>query len=791
MKSIGGISSFFTAAVLVAACQSNVTSGAPSTFDDATPSPTKKPFAGTISAAQAVGGSVHGLSGGGLTLTNGSETIQVSADGAFAFAKKAPAGAHYEVLVSAQPKTPWQTCEVFNGKGEVGKGGVTNITVECSTDVHHVGGKVFGLAGSGLALKINGAETITPAASGDFVFPTALRSGALYSVEVAAQPKAKDQVCTVAGGMGMVGGGEIGTVVVSCTTTGYPIGGSVSGLLGTLVLSSAGVDTTVTANGTYALPPVEDGSTYAVTVKSQPTGPSQTCVVAHASGTVSGAPRSDLDIVCTTNTYAVGGSVAGLAGTGLVLQDNLGDDYTVGAGDTSFAFATKVASGQPYAVTVKTQPSSPNQTCTVAGDQGTVGAGAVSSVVINCTTTQYAIGGSVSNLKGTVVLSNGGVDTTVTSSNGTYAFPPVDDGSDYAVTVKTQPTVPVQVCSLAGASGTVSGAAVSNIGLSCVTTKFNVGGTVDASYAGSGLVLQNNGGANLTVPQSATGFTFGTKVDSGASYGVSVLTNPTNPWQTCSVASASGPVTNADITAPSVTCTTNSYALKVQVTGLAAQPIKITNGSELLTFATSGTQSFTTTVSSGSAYNVTIDTAPSDIPCFVTGGSGTMAGADATVNVVCGHIFSNAPASAFSSYSQCYGDLYSHPGSTLATDIAAACTKSKILMACRQVGSSTFTAVAIGARSDAFYDVGTGNTTHDANGVGWYFTTQANSSIGFAPAGAGIMRSSADIAGTGTDDALRLSWHSGTGATYGGYRCGATRSLNSSTAWERLVYQAD
>ena len=46
------------------------------------------------------------------------------------------------------------------------------------------------------------------------------------------------------------------------------------------------------------------------------------------------------------------------------------------------------------------------------------------------------------------------------------------------------------------------------------------------------------------------------------------------------------------------------------------------------------------------------------------------------------------------------------------------------------------------------------------------------------------------------DSNLRMCWHDGisgapTGELYGGYRCGATVGLNSSTAWERVVYQAD
>src|SRR2546430_948290 len=47
----------------------------------------------------------------------------------------------------------------------------------------------------------------------------------------------------------------------------------------------------------------------------------------------------------------IGGTVSGLVGSGLVLRDNNRDDLAV-AHDGSFAFATKLARRQGYAVTV-------------------------------------------------------------------------------------------------------------------------------------------------------------------------------------------------------------------------------------------------------------------------------------------------------------------------------------------------------------------------------------------------------------------------------------------------------
>ena len=61
-------------------------------------------------------------------------------------------------------------------------------------------------------------------------------------------------------------------------------------------------------------------------------------------------------------TYSLGGTVAGLHGTGLTLAN--GTVRLVVAADGAFTFATPLANGAAYAVTVDTQPSNPAQACT-------------------------------------------------------------------------------------------------------------------------------------------------------------------------------------------------------------------------------------------------------------------------------------------------------------------------------------------------------------------------------------------------------------------------------------------
>lgn len=173
----------------------------------------------------------------------------------------------------------------------------------------------------------------------------------------------------------------------------YTVGGTVSGLSGAglgLQLNGAG-NLAISANGSFTFTGgLTAGSNYQVVVQTQPNGPAQTCTVANGSGTVGGANVSNVTVSCVTNTYTVGGSVAGLSGSGLVLQLNSANNLAVAAAG-NFVFASPISSGTAYTVSVATQPVSPAQNCTVAGGSGTVAAANVSSVAVSCTTTAPAV----------------------------------------------------------------------------------------------------------------------------------------------------------------------------------------------------------------------------------------------------------------------------------------------------------------------------------------------------------------------------------------------------------------
>ncbi len=84
-----------------------------------------------------------------------------------------------------------------------------------------------------------------------------------------------------------------------------------------------------------------------------------------------------------TQQYTIGVSLSYLSGSGLTLLNNGGDALNPAA-DGSFNFATSVADGAAYNVTVGTQPTSPREYCHVISGSGTVSAANVTGVQVYC-----------------------------------------------------------------------------------------------------------------------------------------------------------------------------------------------------------------------------------------------------------------------------------------------------------------------------------------------------------------------------------------------------------------------
>ncbi|HLK39603.1 MAG TPA: hypothetical protein VKU41_22765, partial [Polyangiaceae bacterium] len=120
-------------------------------------------------------------------------------------------------------------------------------------------------------------------------------------------------------------------------------------------------------------------------------------------------------------THTVGGTLSGLSGTGLVLQNNGGADLSPSS-NGKFTFPTRLADGASYDVTVAVQPS--GETCTVSNATGTVNGADVTNVTVSCTVNLYTIGGTVTGLPAgtSVTLQDNGGDNLRQASDGTFTF---------------------------------------------------------------------------------------------------------------------------------------------------------------------------------------------------------------------------------------------------------------------------------------------------------------------------------------------------------------------------------
>jgi hypothetical protein len=589
----------------------------------------------------AVSGTLSGLVGSGLVLQdNLGDNLSLATSGTFAFVTPVADGAAYGVTVLTQPSSPAQTCTVTNGSGTITGGAISNVAVSCVTNSYLVGGNVVGLTGSGLTLQNEGGDALAITLNGGFAFATPIVSGGAFAVTISQQPTNPVQTCTVSGGSGAVGAGDVTSVTINCATDQFTIGGTVTNLSGgglTLSLNAGATTLQVGNDGTFSFPTtIPSGGTYAVTVASQPTAPSQTCTVSSGSGPVVGADITNVAVDCTVNSYAIGGSVSGVLGMGLTLQDNNGNDLTITT-DGSFVFSADVASGQGYSVTVSAQPTNPSQTCTVSNGSGGVTSADVTNVSITCSVNSYQVGGTIGGLASSVTLSDNGSDALIVSSNGTFVFPTsVASGSAYAVTITSQPNNPAQTCAITGGSGTVTGGAITGVTVTCTTNTYTIGGTA-SGLAGTGLTLQDNGGDDLVVNANGS-FAFPTKVASGATYAVTIKTQPSSPTQTCSLGGTTGTVGAADVSSVTVNCATNSYIVGGTVTGLTGTGLVIQeNGSGDLAISGTGSFAFAAPVASGQPFAITVKTQPTSPwqTCIVTGGSGTITNANITAQIAC------------------------------------------------------------------------------------------------------------------------------------------------------------
>ena len=252
-----------------------------------------------------VGGLVTGLAGGiGLTLIlNDSEELTIYGNGPFIFKTDIWKGSTYDVKVLAQPTNPDQTCIVTNGTGTSTKD-VSNVEVVCDFLFYTVSGSLSGMVGSITLLNDNSNkqkedEYLTLTADGGFTFVNLISHGEGYQVTVSTLPDG--QSCTVSNGSG-VAVDNVTDVTVVCSSGGVSIGGTVTGLQGTLYLQNNYDIRSISqgelhqTGGVFAFnETVASGGTYNVRVYRQPT--EQICSVTNGSG-VANATVSNVQVFC-------------------------------------------------------------------------------------------------------------------------------------------------------------------------------------------------------------------------------------------------------------------------------------------------------------------------------------------------------------------------------------------------------------------------------------------------------------------------------------------------------------
>jgi hypothetical protein len=382
-------------------------------------------------------------------------------------------------------------------------------------------GTVSGLTTSGLALATNGVNLVISANAKTFTFGPILTDTVGYDVIVGLQPSG--QACTVANGSGTATTANISNVVVTCSNRTFTVGGTISGLTGSGLVLANGSDTLSVPAGasSFTMPSgVAYGSSYAVTVATQPAG--LTCNVTNGKGTIATVAVTNIAVKCTDQPLTVGGSITGLGdATDLVLSNGT-DTYAVPANAKSFTLGAPQSAGGTYLVRVQSQPT--GKTCSTSNGSGTMPTHDVADVSVTCSDQAYSLGGTVTGLTVAGLVLTDGSETYGVLPNASYFImpTPVAYGSNYALTVRTQPAG--LTCTISGGTGTMPASAVANVDVTCSSHSYTLGGSISGLTA-SGLVL-TDGMESLSVSANATQFSMPNALASGSNYAVTIKAQP-------------------------------------------------------------------------------------------------------------------------------------------------------------------------------------------------------------------------------------------------------------------------
>ncbi|RLC14889.1 MAG: hypothetical protein DRI57_13740, partial [Deltaproteobacteria bacterium] len=174
----------------------------------------------------------------------------------------------------------------------------------------------------------------------------------------------------------------------------------------------------------------------------------------------------------------------------------------------------------------------------------------------------YAVGQKVPNTFGIYDMSGNVFEWCGDTWHSNYTDAPTD-GSSWEVDGSTNRVIrggsffnPATLSRSAFRYSIAPAGAYYNLGFRPVILKgsdvpFTIGGTVSGLGSGETLVLQNNGGDDLTITQNGS-FVFATWLDTGEAYDVTVQTQPDS--QLCIVSGGSGTLSETHITDVGVVC---------------------------------------------------------------------------------------------------------------------------------------------------------------------------------------------------------------------------------------------
>ena len=154
----------------------------------------------------------------------------------------------------------------------------------------------------------------------------------------------------------------------------------------------------------------------------------------------------------------------------------------------------------------------------------------------------YTLSGGVTGLTATgLVLSVNGSNVSVPSGASSVSLASgLATGTAYTVTIGTQPGG--ESCSVKSGSGTIEGASVSSVLISCAQI-YSLNAAFTHLHA-SGLTLSVNG-SSVAAASSTTSLVLISNLTTGSSYSVSISKQPANQW--CTVANGTGTISTSDV----------------------------------------------------------------------------------------------------------------------------------------------------------------------------------------------------------------------------------------------------